>query len=107
MFALIALAWVLIGGYSVLTIFASRQSNTSTAWIISILMFANAGVLIWVGRRLANRSGKSYLLALLVLGVNILLTVTDQFGIIDAATLAIDVALFLLLISTRSRYFGR
>jgi hypothetical protein len=39
-----------------------------------------------------------FYLAFLVLAINILLTVTDQFGILDLATLVIDVILLGLLV---------
>jgi len=39
-----------------------------------------------------------YSTALLFLGVNILLTITDELGLLDLLTLVIDIILFLLVL---------
>jgi hypothetical protein len=104
MFYITGAIWVVFGSASILTLLGNQEDPARLLWMIAILMFGNAGLLIWVGRRLARMSRMSYLLALLVLGVNILLTVTDQFRIIDAVMLAFNAGLFLLLITWRSKF---
>jgi UPF0716 family protein affecting phage T7 exclusion len=44
-----------------------------------------------------------YILGMAVLVVNILLTVTNEFGALDLITLLLDVAILGLLIATRNR----
>ena len=45
-----------------------------------------------------------FFIALIVLGVNIVLTVTDQVGLIDFITMLIDLAILGLLILDRAKY---
>ena len=48
----------------------------------------------------------SYLYALALLAVNILLTLTDQFGLLDFLTLLLDLFILgLLLVAVRKYYF--
>ncbi len=98
--------WVVFGSTAILTLLGNREGPASLLWLIAILMFGNAGMLIWVGRRLATKSQTAYILALLVLGVNIVLGVTDQFGFLDAVMLAFNAGLFLLLIAWRSKFLN-
>ena len=58
----------------------------------------NAGIGIGRRRRLF------YFFAMAILAVNIILTVTDEFGLLDLATLLIDLVLLGPLIVTRSEY---
>ncbi len=104
LFQLIAAIWLVFAVLTVLNIQAQLRVSPGLAWTLAIMMFANAGLLFWVGRGLARRSQRYYLLALSVLAANILLTITDDFGIYDAITLAIDIVLFVWLLITRSSY---
>lgn len=45
-----------------------------------------------------------YFFGVMVLAINIILTVTDQFGVLDLITLVIDMVILGLLIATRSYY---
>ena len=63
-----------------------------------ILMVINAAILYWLGWGIARRRvffyfGIGYLL------LNILLTITDQFGLLDLLTMLIDIVLVILLIA--------
>lgn len=98
MFFLNAAIWILFG---VLTL---RRMHGSTAWIVAILMAGNAGAMLLAGWGIGKRQKRFYYLGIAVLAVNIVLTVTDEFGLFDLITLCIDVILLVLLIATRSRY---
>jgi hypothetical protein len=60
-----------------------------------------AGMWLGRGRRAA------YAFALAVLGANILLTFTDQFGIFDFITLVVDVVLVVLLAAEAAHFWRR
>lgn len=98
LFLLNAVIWVLLAAATLL------RSANGLAWGLALLMLANAGVMLWAGRGIGRRQKRFYYLALAVLAVNIVLTVTDQFGALDLSTLVIDVLLFALLIVTRGEY---
>jgi hypothetical protein len=60
--------------------------------------------MIGLGFAIGKGKKRLFYLAIAVLVINIILTVIDEFGIFDFATLLIDVVLLALLIVTRSRY---
>ena len=68
-------------------------------------MFGNAGAMLLAGLGLGLRRLLPWLFAMAVLLVNILLTFTDQVGILDWVTFAIDIVLVMLLFANRSRYW--
>jgi len=95
LFYLNAAVWVVLGIASLALI---KDGPAYTPWIIAILMFGNAAALLLCGWGIGTRHNGFLYLALVVMGVNILLTFTDQVGALDLATLAIDVILLGLLI---------
>jgi hypothetical protein len=78
----------------------------SAAGIIAILMLGNAGAMLLSGIGLGRRSRLFYVFALGVLLVNLVLTVTDQVGLLDLLMGALDLVLLGLLIAVRDRYFA-
>jgi threonine/homoserine efflux transporter RhtA len=73
-------------------------------WVIVILMVGNSGAMAFSGYFLSRRARWSYNLALVVLGINILLSVTDQVGASDWVTLIIDLILMSILIAARKEF---
>ena len=71
--------------------------------IVTSLMVANALAMLVCGLGLSRGSIWFYLLALAILAVNILLSVADQFGLLDFITLVIDLGLLGILIIDRRR----
>jgi len=104
LFFLNAAIWLLFGVFSLVRMATRNPDQAMTVWIVAILMFGNAGAMLWAGVGLGKQQKRFYYLAILVLAVNILLTVTDQFGIFDFITLMMDAVLLGLLIATRKRY---
>lgn len=72
--------------------------------IIAALMVGNAGAMLLAGWGL-GRARIFFPLALLLLGINILLSFTDQVGFLDLSTLLIDLALLVLVILNRSTFW--
>lgn len=76
-----------------------RGDNTTvTTLVVSLLMIGNAGAMLAAGIGIGRRRRLNYGFAFLVLAVNIVLTLTDQFGLLDVVTLVIDLILLGLLI---------
>lgn len=102
LFLLIGLVWILLGVVTLI-----RQTGGAVAAvIIALLMVANAAVMLWLAWGIGQQSRRFYLLALAVLAVNIVLSITDQVGIWDLISLGVTLALFVLLLATRSHYLG-
>jgi lysylphosphatidylglycerol synthetase-like protein (DUF2156 family) len=104
LFFLNAAIWCLFGVSSLVRMTGDHPDRTVTAWMVAMLMFGNAGAMLWSGVGIGKRQKRFYYLAVAVLIVNIVLTVTDEFGILDMVTLVIDVLLLGLLIVNRKRY---
>jgi hypothetical protein len=97
LFFLNAGIWVLFS-----VIFLSRTAN-DYAWVVSVLMFANAAFMLIFGLLIERGNRWIFLAALAFLAVNILLTITDQVGFADLITLLLDLALVVLLVIERRR----
>ena len=95
-----AAVWVVLG---IANLVRNNGGSSYAAWIIAILMFGNAAALALCGWGIGTGKKGYFSLALGVLGVNILLTFTDQVGALDIATLAIDVILLGLLVGVWRR----
>ncbi len=106
-FYLIGCIWSI---FVVLTfIRAFERSGTLEFWgmvILGVLMLGNAGILLFMGWALGRGWHWVYYLGLAVLGLNILLTFTDQVGFFDVVTFLIDVVLVWLLLGNRAKYFS-
>ena len=107
LFYLNAVIWSALGVASLLRFDKANPSFVSTATIIAMMMFGNAGAMVISGIGLGTRRRGFYVLALAVLLINILLTFTDEFGLFDFLTLVLDLAILALLIATGKRYVRR
>ena len=103
LFFLDALIWLGVGLYTLWGM-AGRYSGQITVYVIGILMLGNVGAMLLSGFLLGRQNKWFFYFAILVLVINIILTVTDQFGIFDFITLIIDLVLFGILISIRKQY---
>jgi hypothetical protein len=73
------------------------------SWIVAVLMVGNAGVMLFLSWGIGKRHRWLFYFALVFLAVNIVLSITDEVGAADLITMAIDIALFALVILTRRR----
>ena len=103
LFSLNAAVWLVFGVVSVLR-FVGSAEQAVTALVVAILMFGNAGAMALSGWLLLRRRLPCYLFALAVLGVNILLTFTDQVGALDWITFGIDLGLLGILVVARKQF---
>ena len=104
LFILMGLIWFIFGVATLVGMGSSSTNPTITLWIVALLMFGNAGALLFSGWGIGRQNKLFFCLGILVLAINIFLTVTDEFGIFDLITLIIDLVLLILLFVTRSRY---
>jgi len=96
--------WIGLGLGNLVKLVNGHSNSTITGLIIAVLMFGNALVMLVCGVSLGKQHRRSFYLALVVLVVNIILTVTDQFGLVDFITLVIDLVLLGILIADRRSY---
>jgi hypothetical protein len=91
--ALNGLIWLLL---AVLTLLR-RDGAPPGLVIIAVLMVANAGAML-LAAWFVTRGRIFYFLTLALLLVNVLLTFTDQFGLLDLLTLLVDLFLLTILL---------
>ena len=109
LFFLNTIIWLALAVYSLLRVAASsgRPANHNPVMIlIVILMVGNAAAMLAAGFAISRRIPIFYFFALLILAINILLTFTDQFGVLDFITLLIDLILFFLLLTAKREFTG-
>ncbi len=97
-----AAIWLVIGAATLARMNAGL--NRMAALIVAALMAANAGAMLVAGIGIGRRRRLFYFFAMAVLAVNIVLTFTDEFGLLDLATLLIDLVLLGLLVASRAEY---
>jgi len=101
-----AFVWLGIG---IITLFNLTYKNTLTSLaglIIAILVVGNSAAMLLAGIGLGRRKKFFLYFALLVLGVNILLSITDEFGLLDLLTMLYDVGMLAYLLWNRRIFAG-
>ena len=101
LFFINAAVWLAFGVASLL--FRAIDEGTLTRWVITIMMIANAIVMIWFGVMIP--SGRTWIifLAILYMALNVVLSITDQFGWIDAIILLLNLCVLGMLFVTSHR----
>ena len=100
MFFVNALVWLMFGVGSLVRAF---EEGSTLRWIITIMMIANAAVMFWFGMVIVNGQKRIFFLAFLYIALNVVLSITDQFGWVDALILSLNLILLGLLFVTRQR----
>jgi hypothetical protein len=95
LFILHGLLWVLIG-----LLFIKMRGT----FLVPFLMWANAAFLFGFALNVAKRVRAIYYISVFYVGLNLTLTITDQFGSIDLMVLTINAITLVLLYLTR-KYF--
>jgi uncharacterized membrane protein YsdA (DUF1294 family) len=104
LFGLNAAIWLVFGILGIFRLYRGSSTPTVTLWAITILMFGNVGAMLLAGLWLGKRTKWAFFFALVVLGVNLLLTFTDQVGFFDILTALIDLGLLGILLYDRESY---
>jgi hypothetical protein len=104
LFVFSAFAWLLFAVYTLLGMDSADASQSTTMWMIGVLMLLNTGVMVWVAAGLGKQQRRSYWLAVALLAINLVLTVTDQMGLYDWLILGLDAGILALLLATGKHY---
>lgn len=107
LFYISAVIWILIGIFTMWRMNLGGLLSLMSAILVGMLMFGNAFILLLAGIGLGERIPPTYLFAVLVLVVNILLTFTDQFGWLDLLILLLDLLILALLMIFRKHFWVR
>jgi hypothetical protein len=98
--------WLLLGITSLGRLAGSSTGQSTAMLMVALLMFGNAGAMLVAGAGIGKQRRPFYTFGLAVLVINIILTFTDQIGVLDFISLVIDVVLLGLLIVTRARFLS-
>jgi hypothetical protein len=101
MFFVNAAVWLAFGIASLLS--QALVDGSLARWVITIMMLINAVVMFWFGMKIVGGRNWIFLLAILYVALNAVLSITDQFGWIDALILLLNLCLLGLLFVTRNR----
>ncbi|GAB4475660.1 MAG: hypothetical protein Kow00124_16920 [Anaerolineae bacterium] len=95
LFLLNAAIWLALG---VTALFRAGSSGLGAiAWIVAALMLVNATGMLGCAVIVGRPRPVHYVIAGAFLLANLVLTVTDQFGVLDLATILIDVVILGML----------
>lgn len=100
--ALNGLFWIGLAIYAIAPI---SDEHAVIAWVILGFYFANGLILLWVAWGIGRHSHPLYWLGLAQVGVNLILSVTDQLGAWDLILLFLN-AITLALLFAQRRQFG-
>ena len=104
LFFLSAAVWLAFGLLWLLDTAGRTPVQAATAWVVGLLMLGNVLAMLVSAIGLGTRRRLFYFLAVGVLAINLALTLTDQVGLFDWITFALDLALLVLLVVTRRLY---
>ena len=100
MFFLNALVWLVFG---VLSFSLALNGVSDWRFVLSLLMFINASVFLGFGFAIRTGHPRAFFLAIIYVAVNVVLSITDQFGWLDFLIMLLNLVLLSLLIITRQR----
>ena len=104
LFTLNAVIWLSFGLYTLFGMADRYPGQTIIVYVFGYLMLGNVGAMVLSGYLTGKPKRSFFYFGVFVLVMNIMLTVTDQFGFFDLVTLLIDLILLALLISLRKQY---
>lgn len=96
-----AVVWLAFGVSSLL--FRALDGGSVARWVITVMMIANAIVMIWFGVMIVSGRKWVLFLAILYMALNVVLSIADQFGWIDAIILLLNLIVLGMLLLTRHR----
>jgi hypothetical protein len=99
-----AAVWLVLGAWYLIPLFGEVGGPAISAWILTGLMLANALAMLLLAWGIVKRRRLVYYLALALILVNILLSVTDEFGPLDLVSLMLGLAILVLLVAGRRQY---
>jgi hypothetical protein len=98
------LIWLTFGVITGLGAHPSIPEGAVFRWGMAVLALLTAGALLGLAIFLRRRNRIAHLLTLGLLGAISVLTITDEFGLVDLAVLVVNVVPIVLLIKDRAWY---
>ena len=92
---------------SILSLSHLTGSHTMPLWmkaLLAVLMLGNAAAFLIVGLGLGKSSRWYYILALTLVVINVVTSLTDQMGLLDWSVLGLNMILLGLLVSIRRAF---
>jgi len=96
--------WVIVAAAYLIRPALAGTPISLLQWIIALLMFGNTAVIIWLGHGLRKGHKLFYYLSLAYLAFNMVLTITDDFGIADLLYLVFIGMLFIALLLSKRKF---
>ena len=101
LFFINAAVWLAFGIASLF--FRAIDGGSLVRWVITALMIANAAVMFWFGVMIVSRRNWVFFLGILYMALNVVLSITDQFGWIDAIILLLNLCILEMLFLSKYR----
>ena len=100
LFFINAAVWLIFGALGLMRALANTND-----WrmILSVLMITNAAVMAWFGVKIVRAQDHIIFFAIIYMALNVVLSVTDQFGWIDALILLLNLIVLGLLFVAKQR----
>jgi hypothetical protein len=95
-----ALVWLI---FSVLGFMRFASGSDGWRLVLSGLMLANAAVMFWLGMKIVGAQTRIFFFAILYMALNVVLSITDQFGWYDLGVLLLNLIILGSLFVTRRR----
>jgi hypothetical protein len=105
--ALDALLWFVFGVVVATGGIASIASMPAARWVMAALAWTSAAALAGLAILLSKRLRPAFYLAVVLLTLIAVLSITDQIGILDLVSLAVSVIPLVLLLKDRGWYLRR
>ncbi len=71
------------------------------AWVLAILFVVDAIVFLWLNRVIGKKKRLIFYFAIIFIGVNIILIIIDQLGVIDLIFLLLESVLFVMILGNK------
>jgi hypothetical protein len=105
--ALDALLWFAFGVVAACGGIASLAHPAIVRWVMACLAWASAAALAGLTLLLTRRSRLAFFLLVILLAIIVVLSLTDQVGLVDLGALAVSVIPLVLLLKDRAWYLRR
>ena len=89
--------------FVVLSCLPAMTGGSALRWVLILLMGINAGILFWFGVMIVSARKAGFTLAILYMALNVVLSITDQFGLIDAVILSLNLCVLASLVVSAQR----
>jgi hypothetical protein len=96
LFVFSAVAWVAVGIASVIRLRTWTGIQFNVMLVVTVLMFGNSVMMAWFGWMIGREPPRYLRLATLFVFLNLVLSLTDEFGLFDFISLVYSLALFAL-----------